>query len=144
MQEGDTLILMVLKNAVLKKKEESPEVPQTNQPQAQPVPQTTPNTEPMAQISNNNPAQVIPQDLIPSEAQKEQSIKDLMDMGFPRDMVLQCLEVAGYNQEVAVQFLLNGIPESALNEQIEGNEYSQTGTQEIQLSQEQLIQLQQL
>jgi len=32
MQEGDTLILMVLKNAVLKKKEESPEVPQTNQP----------------------------------------------------------------------------------------------------------------
>ena len=60
-----------------------------------------------------------------------------MDMGFPREMVIQCLEVAGYNQEAAVQYLLNGIPESVLNDQVDGNEvYSQTGNQEIQLTQD--------
>ncbi len=42
-------------------------------------------------------------------------------MGFTREMVIQCLEVAGYNKEFAVQFLLNGIPESVLNEQLTDN-----------------------
>ncbi len=38
MQEGDILILMVLKNAVLKKKEEVPEAQPVNQTNNQPAP----------------------------------------------------------------------------------------------------------
>lgn len=42
-------------------------------------------------------------------------------MGFSRDMVVQCLEVASYNKEFAVQFLLNGIPDNILDEQFNDN-----------------------
>lgn len=49
-------------------------------------------------------------------------------MGFGRDMVVQSLEVAQYNKELAAQFLLGGIPDNLVSEQFEGAEdYSHTG-----------------
>jgi hypothetical protein len=37
-----------------------------------------------------------------------------MDMGFSRELVVQSLEAAYYDQETAVNYLLNGIPEDVL------------------------------
>lgn len=38
-------------------------------------------------------------------------------MGFPRPQVEQCLMAAYYDKNVAVNYLLNGIPEHILNDQ---------------------------
>jgi uncharacterized UBP type Zn finger protein len=54
--------------------------------------------------------------------------KDLMDMGFTREMVGQCLEAAYYDKEAAVNYLLNGIPESVLNEQIQDQDAASNST----------------
>ncbi len=135
LQDGDTLILMVLKNAVLKKKEETVQPDPAPVQTQQPVPQPTPNIEQVNFDNDQTDNQNNLQAYIPTEEEQEEIIKELMDMGFTRDMVVQCLEVAGYNKEFAVQFLLNGIPESVLNEQLADNmDQSQTGSHEIQIT----------
>lgn len=57
------------------------------------------------------------QDFVPSNAQKEESIKELMDMGFSKEIVIQSLEAAFYDKETAVNYLLNGIPEEIIDDE---------------------------
>lgn len=44
-------------------------------------------------------------------------ITELVDMGFDREQVKSCLSAAYYDKNVAVNYLLNGIPDYILNDQ---------------------------
>jgi len=41
---------------------------------------------------------------------REEIVTELISMGFTREQIIPCLQAAFYNKEMAVQYLLNGIP----------------------------------
>jgi UV excision repair protein RAD23 len=155
-KDNDCFVLMVLKKKTIKTKE-----PNTNEENVvnAPVEETNPPANPF-ENPNIAPAQpqIPPQQVQPpsqldpnneilrGHAEKEEIIKDLVDMGFERVQVEQCLTAAFYNKEVAVNYLLNGIPQHILNEmtQPQAQTTQQPGQQTIQMSQQQLQTLQQL
>ena len=60
-------------------------------------------------------------EIVQGHMHREELVKDLMDMGFPRPQVIECLGAAFYDKNVAVNYLLNGIPEHILNDQMQQN-----------------------
>ena len=46
----------------------------------------------------------------------ENSIKNIVDMGFPRDEVIQAMKAAYNNPDRAIQYLTEGIPEDYIRQ----------------------------
>lgn len=118
LKEGDFIVVMVSKPKVKKEKkpEETPAATtsQTSAPQAQPTRAQASN--PPAPVPNpsSQPA--------PANAEEgssgfmkgeelEKTLKEMQDMGFPRDECMRALRAAYYNPDRAVDYLLGGIPE---------------------------------
>lgn len=112
LKENDFVVLMTAKKK--KKKVVAQPVPAVQQvaPQQQPV---QPNPEPAVQA---DPAPQAPQanNLVPNN-QLEETVNNLMTMGFPRDQCVVALRAAFNNPDRAVEYLLNGIPPNLLQEQ---------------------------
>jgi UV excision repair protein RAD23 len=117
--EKDFLVLMVKKPAQPKKPEPAKETPsQPSQPVQQPVTQpvepkpSQPTVQP-SQPTQVQPAQSQPQ-AQPAQPQAgnaiEAAITSIVDMGFPRDMVMQAMQSAGNNPDVAVSILTGELP----------------------------------
>lgn len=151
-KDNDCFVLMVLKKKTIKVKEPKAEPEITETPQVQPPPNPfaeepnnqalnpPPNPPPQQQVDPNN-------EIIQGHAHKEELIKDLVDMGFDRPQVEQCLTAAFYNKEMAVNYLLNGIPDHILEDIAnppQPGQNVQPGQQAIQMTQQQLQTLQQL
>ncbi len=154
----------------MKPKEEVP----TPVPHPQPSPVSNPQTPMVTQPAQQNPLnlQPRPQQQQPPQQQpldpnneivqglqhKEASIQELMSMGFARPEVEQALVAAYYNKERAIDYLINGIPPHLFNTNptqgvpqpghqnapAQGQPQAQGGPQQIQITEEQLNQIQQL
>lgn len=157
----DCFVLMVLKKKTLKKKIPKPEpelpVPVQTTPEIQPPtnPFETPQVQPQPQTPPITPAQPTPEqvdpnnEIIQGHSQKEELIKELIEMGFPRPQVEQCLTAAFYNKEMTVNYLLNGIPQHILDDitappQPQQGQNQGQGQQQVQMTQQQLQTIQQL
>lgn len=60
-------------------------------------------------------------------SEREAAIANMESMGFPRDQIDQAMRAAFFNPDRAVEYLLTGIPESALQEQQQASQAQSRG-----------------
>ncbi|ETV91834.1 UV excision repair protein Rad23 [Aphanomyces invadans] len=117
-KENDFLVVMVTKPKVVRKTAADPAPPSTPAAApvaapaavAQPPVQTpAPSTASSTTATTSTPAAGAP-GIVVGEALSE-TVRQLVDMGFPEDQVRAALQAAFHNPERAVEYLMNGIPE---------------------------------
>lgn len=104
--EKDFLVLMVKKPAQKKPEPEKKDpAPQPTQPQPQPTQPVQPQpTQPVQPTQPQQPAQQAGGNAV------EVAISNLVDMGFPRPMVVQAMQAARNNPDIAVSILTGDLP----------------------------------
>lgn len=132
LQDGDTIIVMMLKKftaqdpttvgtkvetpapaptPVLTPVAPAPAPVQAPAPAPAPAPMFNPNVpapQPHVQLDPNN-------EIVFGNAHKAETLKELTDMGFDRTESERALVAAFFNKDRAVDYLLNGIPANLLN-----------------------------
>ncbi|KAL8805884.1 MAG: hypothetical protein Q9182_001665 [Xanthomendoza sp. 2 TL-2023] len=79
----------------------------------------TPSPAPAAASTTNEPASFNDPSALTLGAQREAAVQDMENMGFPRAEIDRAMRAAFFNPDRAVEYLLNGIPESVQQEQQE-------------------------
>jgi len=130
--ENEFLVCMVTKEAVTTKpkpqtqstptpttqSQVSTPAPQVTQSQQRPTPQNIPvsttTTTPTVTQQSLNPQTQTPTAPTRETTVNPEAVRQLMDMGFPQEEATTALRAAMGNADVAVEFLMNGIPPHAL------------------------------
>lgn len=143
LKEGDFIVVMVSKPKVVKEKKPEP-TPAPSQPVSSgsggmnapsqntttgaqqthtttappPVPNPTGQAQPTGSSEGGG--------ILRGEA-LENTLKDMQEMGFPREECMRALRAAYYNPDRAVDYLLNGIPDDADQEQPPSHSHTSGG-----------------